>query len=134
VSRGEFTDLMGRATCKNTPSKPRPRARDEQSAGLLFWRERFRQHTSRCRHEECGESSGSTTRTPYRRPVSTRKQHGGPAGQVNGPGSMCDRTKQAPHVRRPSSKGHVHGLARQDAPALATHLLPFPALACSAAL
>jgi hypothetical protein len=33
--------------------------------------ERFRQRTSRCRHEECGESPGSATRTPDRRPVST---------------------------------------------------------------
>ena len=74
MSRGEFTDLMGRATASprtNHLSRDQGLATNSRRAFCISART-FRQRTSRCRHEECGESTGSTTRTPYRRPVSAR--------------------------------------------------------------
>jgi len=48
-------------------------------------------HVSGCQHEEYGESSGSVTRTPHRRPAPWPGAHGGPAGQVATPGAMRER-------------------------------------------
>ena len=48
---------------------------------LLFCR--LAAPVSGCQHEEYGESPGSTTRTPHRRPAPAPGAHGGPAGQAS---------------------------------------------------
>ena len=94
---------MGRATAKcagDTPSKlATHRARDFQSAGLFHFRPQNRPGSARpaASMKSCGESTGSTTRTPHRRPASEAKRHGGTAGQAAMSGAMRDRTDSVPH-------------------------------------
>ena len=87
ISRGEFRFDGPRNRRYTGPINHLSRCespRLNKSAGFFISARTTRQRTSRCQHEECGESSGSVTRTPNRRPVSQQgRRHGGPAGQAN---------------------------------------------------